>query len=356
MTVARARVFTYSIVGIFAAAALRMTPPVATHPGSRLPAVMSGNSAAVASQVGPGRIQFSPVVVQPGEVMVAPVFVVASDKERIDTLTVSGTISSSLFSALAKAGDGALPKGARAELAFSLADIFEYRVDMSRDLQVGDKFHVLVERLQKPNGAIIVNRILGARLALSGNEIEAIRFESRAASGDYFDGSGKSLRASFLRAPVAFRRISSIFGGRRHPVLGIWRQHKGTDYAAAMGTPVRSVGDGIVVFAGRKGGYGNVLDVRHRNGYISRYGHLRNFAKGIRRGSHVDIGSTIGAVGKSGLATGPHLHFEILVNGVQRDPRVALQMKGGEPIPSAEKGVFEALKNRTLASLDSESN
>ena len=223
------------------------------------------------------------------EAMFSPVVVVASNKEIVDTLAVSGVIQSSLFSALDKSSETSLPRSARAELAFSLADIFEYRVDMSRDLQVGDKFHVLVERLQKPNGAIIVNKILGARLALSGNEIEAIRFDSRgAASGQYFDGSGKSLRAQFLRAPVAFRRISSIFGGRRHPVLGIWRQHKGTDYAAAMGTPVRSIGDGVVIFAGRKGGYGNVIDIRHRNGFVSRYGHLRNFASGIQRGSQSD--------------------------------------------------------------------
>jgi murein DD-endopeptidase MepM/ murein hydrolase activator NlpD len=262
---------------------------------------------------------------------------------------VSGVIQSSLFSALDKSSDGTLPREARAELAFSLADIFEYRVDMSKDLQVGDKFHILVERLQKPNGAIMINRILGARLAVSGAEIDAIRFDSPGSAGQYFDGAGKSLRASFLRAPVAFRRISSIFGGRRHPVLGIWRQHKGTDYAAAMGTPVRSIGDGIVIFAGRKGGYGNVIDIRHRNGFVSRYGHLRNFAKGIHEGTHVAIGSTIAAVGMTGLATGPHLHFEILVNGVQRDPRIALQMKGGEPIPSSERGVFQQLRSKTLA-------
>jgi murein DD-endopeptidase MepM/ murein hydrolase activator NlpD len=136
-------------------------------------------------------------------------------------------------------------------------------------------------------------------------------------------------------------------------VLGIWRKHKGTDYAAAMGTPVRSIGDGVVIFAGRKGGYGNVIDIRHRNGFVSRYGHLRNFAKGIHAGTRVKIGSTIGAVGKSGLATGPHLHFEVLVNGVQRDPRIALRMKGGDPIPSSEKGVFQQIRSRTIANFGS---
>ncbi|HEX2724002.1 MAG TPA: M23 family metallopeptidase [Gemmatimonadaceae bacterium] len=358
MTVRSARVVTYTLVGLFSVVAVRMTPPIGATPGSRALGGFSQQTAdALAEEQESatpedreliGR-QLEPHAAAPGVATVAPVVVVASNRERVDTVTVSGTIQSSLFSALDKSGSGALPRAARAELAFSLADIFEYRVDMSKDLQVGDKFHILVERLQKPNGAIIVNKILGARLALSGNEIDAIRFESRAASGQYFDEGGKSLRASFLRAPVAFRRISSIFGGRRHPVLGIWRRHKGTDYAAAMGTPVRSIGDGVVVFAGRKGGYGNVIDIRHRNGFVSRYGHLRNFSKGIHTGTRVTIGSTIGAVGKSGLATGPHLHFEVLVNGVQRDPRIALRMKGGEPIPSSERGVFQRIRNRTLA-------
>ena len=350
MTVRSARIITYSIVGVAAILAVRMTPPLARNPGARLPSEITQQPVPTASTADAGAVASTPGVVEPHETMVAPVVVLASNKERVDTLALSGTIQSSLFSALNKSSNGNLPAEARAELAFSLADIFEYRVDMSKDLQVGDKFHVLVERLEKPNGAIIINKILGARLALSGNEIEAIRFDSRAASGQYFDGSGKSLRASFLRAPVAFRRISSIFGGRRHPVLGIWRKHKGTDYAASMGTPVRSIGDGVVIFAGRKGGYGNVIDIRHRNGFVSRYGHLRNFAKGIHVGSRVAIGSTIAAVGQSGLATGPHLHFEILVNGVQRDPKIALQMKGGEPIPSSEKGVFQSIRNRTLAS------
>lgn len=341
MTVRSARIITYSAVGLFSLFAVRMTPPIARNPGTLLNAAVAENPVVTASYETVPDLEISPVVV------------VASNKEKVDTLTLSGTIQSSLFSALDKSSDGSLPRAARAELAFSLADIFEYRVDMSKDLQVGDKFHILVERLQKPNGAIIVNKILGAKLALSGAEVEAIRFESRAASGQYFDGTGKSLRAAFLRAPVAFRRISSIFGGRRHPVLGIWRKHKGTDYAASMGTPVRTIGDGVVIFAGRKGGYGNVIDIRHRNGFVSRYGHLRNFAKGIRPGTRVTIGSTIGAVGQSGLATGPHLHFEILVNGVQRDPKIALQMKGGDPIPSSEKGVFQAIRSRTIASFAS---
>ncbi len=363
MTVRSARAITYTLVGLFSVVALRLTPPInrtpdravlgafAAEPQAQVTeqesyALISGHSSTAPLRA--MQVSFNPVIVRPTELMVAPVFIVASDKEKIDTLTVSGTIQSSLYSAL-QAGNTGLSRSAKTELAFSLADIFEYRVDMSKDLQVGDKFHILVERLQKPNGAIIVSKILGARLAVSGNEIDAIRFDSPAVPGQYFDATGKSLRASFLRAPVAFRRISSMFGGRRHPVLGTWRQHKGTDYAAAMGTPVRSIGDGVVIFAGRKSGYGNVIDIRHRNGFVSRYGHLRSFAKGVHTGAHVSIGSTIAAVGMTGLATGPHLHFEILVNGVQRDPGIALQMKGGEPIPSSERGVFQQLRSKTLS-------
>ena len=329
MTVRTARLITYSFLGVFSFFAVRMTAPIAPKPDSGL---------------------FTAFASPPqGGVPVSPVFVFASNVSKVDTVTVSGVIHSNLYSALDHSRAADLPREARAELAYSLADIFEYRVDMSKDLQDGDQFHILVERLQKPNGAILINKILGARLALSGNDMDAILFKGAGSSGEYFDGTGKSLRAAFLRAPVAFRRISSIFGGRRHPVLGTWRQHKGTDYAAAMGTPVRSVGDGVVIFAGRKGGYGNVIDIRHRNGFVSRYGHLRGFAKGIHGGTRVSIGSTIGYVGMTGLATGPHLHFEILVGGVQRDPRVALRMQGGMPIASSEKGLFDRMRSRTLA-------
>jgi murein DD-endopeptidase MepM/ murein hydrolase activator NlpD len=226
---------------------------------------------------------------------------------------------------------------------------------MSRDLKQGDKFHLLIERLQKPNGAIIVQKVLGVRLALSGarNPLEAIHFDTPGSTtGQFYDASGMSLRAAFLRAPVAFRRISSVFGPRLHPLFGQWRNHTGTDYAAPMGTPVRAIGDGVVIFAGVKGGYGNMIDIRHRNGMVSRYGHMRNFAPGMRPGTRVAMGSTIGFVGMTGWATGPHLHFEIRVNGVAHDPKLALQSRGGEPIPSDERSLFQKMRNQTLASLN----
>jgi murein DD-endopeptidase MepM/ murein hydrolase activator NlpD len=293
--------------------------------------------------------------VEPADFMFHPLVIEASNTELVDTLAISGVIQSSLYNALNESGVGVLPPSARHQLAWSLADIFEYKVDMSRDLRQGDKFHLLIERLQKPNGAIIVQKVLGARLALSNgsNALEAIHFDTPGSpSGQYYDASGMSLRAAFLRAPVAFRRISSIFGARKHPIFGEWRNHTGTDYAAAQGTPVRAIGDGVVIFAGKKGGYGNMIDIRHRNGMVSRYGHMRNFATGMRSGQRVAMGSNIGYVGMTGWATGPHLHFEIRVDGVARNPKLALQSRGGEPIPANERNLFQKMKNQTMASLD----
>ena len=269
----------------------------------------------------------------------------------VDTVAVSGRITSTLYDAL-DAAESELPSGARAELAWSLADIYEYRVDMSRDLQPNDAFRVLVERRRGPQGAVRVGSILAASFTLGGSDLQAIRHQSADARVGYYDQNGKSMRAAFLRAPLQFRRISSVFGMRKHPILGVWRKHAGTDYAASQGTPIRSVGDGVVIFAGRKGGYGNAIEVRHRNGFVSRYGHLRGFAKSVRRGSRVGIAQTIGFVGMTGLATAPHLHFEVLVGGVQRNPRVALAMKGGEPLPSSERASFAQARGHLIALLD----
>jgi murein DD-endopeptidase MepM/ murein hydrolase activator NlpD len=334
---ARIRPVSYAIVAALALVAIWLTPTIARRQVFAMQPVVVSR---------PG--------LEPADFMLSPLVIEASNTDLLDTLAIAGVIHSSLYNALNESGVGVLPPSARHQLAWSLADIFEYKVDMSRDLMQGDKFHILVERLQKPNGAIIVNKILGARLALSNghNPLEAIHFDTPGgSSAQYYDSSGMSLRAAFLRAPVAFRRISSIFGMRKHPLFGQWRNHTGTDYAAPMGTPVRAIGDGVVIFAGVKGGYGNMIDIRHRNGMVSRYGHMRNFATGVRPGTKVAMGSTIGYVGMTGWATGPHLHFEIRVDGVAHDPKLALQSRGGEPIPSSERPLFQKMRNQTLASL-----
>ena len=268
-----------------------------------------------------------------------------------DTIALGGKITSTLYDALDEA-ESDLPAANRAELAWSLADIYEYRVDMSRDLQPNDVFRVLVERRRGPQGAVRLGSILAATFTVAGSELQAVRHQSGDSRFGYFDQDGKSMRAAFLRAPLQFRRISSVFGMRKHPILGVWRQHAGTDYAASQGTPVRSVGDGVVIFAGRKGGYGNAIEVRHRNGFVTRYGHLRGFAKASRRGARVEIGQTIGFVGMTGLATAPHLHFEVLVGGVQRNPRVALAMKGGDPLPASERDAFARERGELIALLE----
>jgi murein DD-endopeptidase MepM/ murein hydrolase activator NlpD len=334
----RIRPISYAIVATLAAVAIWLTPSLEKKQVFAMEPVVVSR---------PG--------LEPADFLFQPIVVEASNTELVDTLAIAGVIRSSLYNALNESGVGVLPPSARHQLAWSLADIFEYKVDMSRDLHQGDKFHLLVERLQKPNGAIIVNKILGARLALSNarNPLEAIHFDTPGSSrGQFYDASGMSLRAAFLRAPLTFRRISSVFGARKHPIFGQWRNHTGTDYAASEGTPVRAIGDGVVIFAGRKGGYGNMIDIRHRNGMVSRYGHMRNFATGMRPGSRVTMGTTIGYVGMTGWATGPHLHFEIRVAGVAHDPRLALQSRGGEPIPAGERPLFQKMRSQTLASLN----
>jgi murein DD-endopeptidase MepM/ murein hydrolase activator NlpD len=270
-----------------------------------------------------------------------------------DTLVMHGVVHSNLYDAV-NAGSGDLTsKKARAELAWAIADIFEYRVDMSRELQDGDAVRAVFERSRSPAGVERIGAILAAGLQRNGAEIQAIRFlphgETRA---DYYDQDGRSLRAQFLRAPLSFRRISSVFGMREHPILGDVRAHKGIDYAAAIGTPVRAIGSGIVAFAGPRGGYGNSIDVRHPNGFVSRYGHMKGFAAGIRAGSRVSMGQTIGYVGITGLTTGPHLHFEILVGGVQRDPRTALKSNSGPPLAPGELAGFDRVRHEAVAQLD----
>jgi murein DD-endopeptidase MepM/ murein hydrolase activator NlpD len=269
-----------------------------------------------------------------------------------DTTVVSGTIHTNLYAAL-DASAAALPKHAREELAWALADILDYRVDMSRDLQDGDTFRALFDRQTGPEGAVRIGRVFATTFVLSGDTTEAVWFTGGTSKDGYYDKSGKSLRSAFLRAPLEFKRISSVFGMRKHPILGIWRQHKGTDYAAAQGTPVRAIGDAVVIFAGRKGGYGNCIDLRHRNGYVTRYGHLLKFAPGIHVGARVDQGRTIAYVGMTGLATAPHLHFEVLINGVQRDSRIALKSTGGEPLAAADRPAFEAVRERSLMRMQS---
>jgi len=271
---------------------------------------------------------------------------------QVDTIVVSGTIQSSLYVAVDQVAADLLPKAARDQLTYAIAeDVYGYKIDMTRELQKNDEFRVLAERATLPTGAVRINRVVASTFRLSGTPMKAVRFESKT-GGSYFDDQGKSMKANFSKYPVQFRRISSTFGSRRHPVLGYTRAHKGTDYAASTGTPVRSIGDGVVVSAGWSGGYGKMIQIRHMNGYVTRYGHLSEISKDVYSGARVKMEQQIGRVGTTGLSTGPHLHFEVLIGGVQRDSRYAFERSAGLPIAKAEVDTFAKLRDMLLAKLE----
>jgi murein DD-endopeptidase MepM/ murein hydrolase activator NlpD len=269
---------------------------------------------------------------------------------KTDTIAVSGTIQTNVYAAMYESAAGQfLPKTACDQLTYELADVYQYKVDMSRELQKGDEFRLIAERSVGPHGTVRIGNILAATFRLSGTTLEAVRFTSEKVGGEYFDESGKSMRAAFMKYPVDFRRISSTFSSSRlHPILGYTRAHKGTDYAADAGTPVRAIGDGVVLRATWDNGYGNLAEIRHPNGFVTRYGHMKGFAKGVHSGARVTMGQTIGYVGQTGLATGPHLHFEVLIDGVQHDSRYAFPKSSGDPIPSVELTRFVAERDAIL--------
>jgi murein DD-endopeptidase MepM/ murein hydrolase activator NlpD len=271
-----------------------------------------------------------------------------------ETMRIEGGIDNSLYEALdAQVGDDKLDAADRQRLAWDLADVYAWQVDFTRDIQPGDRFQVVFERLVTADGEVRFGRVLAADLTMSGKSLTAFRFEGDGRPA-FYDAGGSSLRRAFLRAPVQFRRISSSFARARfHPVLGITRRHEGTDYAASPGTPVMAAGDGVVLRAGRAGGYGNLIELRHRNGITTRYGHLRGFARGIRAGARVEQGQTIGYVGSTGLASGPHLHYEFRVNGVARDSR-RVELGNGAPIRDGLRADFQTERDRLLVLLHPE--
>ncbi len=235
----------------------------------------------------------------------------------------------------------------------NLADIFAWEVDFHHDLRPGDRFRVVLRERYDARGTLVEETILAARLILHGRTITALRFEVAPGRAEYFTPEGKNLRRSYLRAPLRYTRISSRFTlHRKHPILGYTRAHRGVDYAAPIGTPVRAVGDGIVTFAGWRGGYGRLVEIRHTNRiHRTRYAHLSRFARGIRPGRHVRQGQVIGYVGKSGLATGPHLHFEFLVRGRRVNP-LTIPRPRARSVPKGLLARFRAATAPMLALLN----
>jgi murein DD-endopeptidase MepM/ murein hydrolase activator NlpD len=271
---------------------------------------------------------------------------------RAEPVTLAGRIESSLYDALDdEVGDSLLALPDRIRLAWDLADIFAWQVDFSRDIRPGDSFRVLAERLISEEGEVRYGRLLAGDLEIGSDRFTAYRFTTPEGASGFYDAAGRSLRRAFLLAPVSFRRISSRYNrARLHPILGIVRRHEGMDFAADPGTPVMAAGDGIVARREWSGGYGNLVELRHANGIVTRYGHLRAYAPGLVPGQRVSQGDVIGYVGSTGLATGPHLHYEFRVNGESRDPHTA-DLGTGEPVPLASMRDFERERARLGAQL-----
>ncbi len=268
----------------------------------------------------------------------------------------TGEIKSTLFAATDAAG-------LTDPVANQMAEIFGGDIDFHRDLRKGDKFTVVYEMIYSNGEAVRSGRILAAEFINQGHAYRTVYYQTSSTTGDYYTPDGKSMHKTFLRSPLEFSRISSGFSSSRfHPVLNKWRAHKGVDYAAPIGTKVKVTSDGIVALVGKQGGYGNVIMVNHQGRYTTVYGHLSRFYPGIHRGQRVSQGEVIGYVGMTGLATGPHLHYEFKIDGTQRDPlRVALP--DAAPISAAQKTAFlentrelnerlAMLRNTRLAKLD----
>ena len=248
---------------------------------------------------------------------------------------IEGTINSSLFLSAKKAG-------LSESMTMELANIFGWDIDFVLDIRNGDQFRVIYEEMYLDGEKVKDGNIIAAEFVNQGKTFTAIRFETSDRGVSYFTPDGDSMRKAFLRSPISFARISSHFNLRRkHPVLHTIRAHKGTDYAAATGTPIKVTGNGKVVYRGWKGGYGRVVIVQHGQKYRTLYAHMSKYRRGVNVGSRVKQGQVIGYVGKSGLATGPHLHYEFYKNGSVRNP-VTVKLPNAKPISKKDLNAFLA--------------
>lgn len=263
----------------------------------------------------------------------------SEEQAALDTRVMmkSSTVRSSLFAATDAAN---IPDS----IAMQLADVFGGDIDFYRDLRKGDRFTVVYEVYQLNGRPVRAGRLLAAEFNNQGRTLRAVHF-----GNSYYAPDGRNLRKAFLRAPLEFSRVSSGFGMRKHPIRGGWRKHEGIDYAAPTGTRVRAIGDAVVEFAGVKGGYGNVVILRHNGQYSTLYGHLSRIA--VRRGARVAQNDTIGYVGMTGWATGPHLHYEFKVNGQARNP-MSIAMPAASPVPQAQLPTFHSYAEPLIARLD----
>lgn len=253
----------------------------------------------------------------------------------------SGTVDESLTGALARSG-------APAELAYKMADVLQWDLDFNRDLRRGDRFEVLYEEVFVRGQPSAVGDVLALTYENRGQTLEAYRYGDEPA---YYDAEGRPLQKMFLRSPLRFSRVTSRFSRHRfHPVLHAYRPHYGVDYHADVGTPVRATARGTVIFAGRSGGAGNMVKLRHANGYLTAYLHLSRFAHGVRRGARVAQGEVIAYTGATGLVTGPHLDYRVQKNGRWIDP-MSLKAVAAEPLDRSQQGDFLAWRDTLRESL-----
>ena len=266
-------------------------------------------------------------------------FRAAEEQAALETrvLMKASVIRSSLFAATDAVG---VPDS----IAMQLADVFGGDIDLLRDLRKGDHFTVVYEVHHLGGRPVRAGRLLAAELVTQGRTLRAVHYGS-----SYYAPDGRNLRKAFLRAPLEFSRVSSGFGMRKHPIHTGWRAHKGIDYAAPMGTRVRAVGDAVVEFAGPKGGYGNVVILRHNGQYSTVYAHLSRIV--VRRGTRVAQNDTVGLVGRTGWATGPHLHYEFRIGGEARNP-MSIAMPAALPLPQAQLSAFHGQTEPLVARLD----
>lgn len=258
-----------------------------------------------------------------------------------------GVINSSLFVAAKRAG-------LSHNLTMDLANIFGYDIDFAMDIREGDEFEVIYQNKKVGDRSVGTGNILSARFTNRGKTYTAVRYTDKQGNVSYYDADGNSMRKAFIRTPVDFARISSRFSnGRKHPILNKIRAHKGVDYAAPRGTPIKAAGDGKVILAGRKGGYGNTIVLQHGSRYRTLYAHMQGFAKGVRTGGSVKQGQIIGYIGTTGLSTGPHLHYEFQVNGTHVDP-LSQKLPMSDPIARQEKQRFLQQSKPLMARMDQE--
>lgn len=264
---------------------------------------------------------------------------------------IAGIVTSSLYGAITDLGGGA-------QLAADFTEVFAYDLDFSRMVRPGDEFRILYERLYRTNADgeevfVRPGRILAARYGGSAGEHTAVYFEPEAGDGGYYRPDGSSVERQFLMAPLHYSRISSRYtSARRHPILNITRPHHGIDYAAPEGTPVYAVADGKVIYRAWAGGFGNLVKIRHANGYVSYYAHLSRYGRDLRVGQHVGQKQVIGYVGSTGLATGPHVCFRIAKDGHYVNPS-AMPSPAGPPLPDDLRDSFQAHSDVLMAALDS---